>query len=201
MFVTTPTFSGKKMAWFGLVGAVVLKLISVWVGEFPIYALSKLFANEIWFVGGMVLAATNSERRLRRWPCLPIGCALSVAFLILSVFVYDQNASLPMMPVMMGILGCTSVVMIMGCVFAAGERHPAWAFMARYTMPIFLMHTIFAAGWRTVLLKIGVISVPVHMISGLVVSFIGPMIAAEVMKRVKLLDALIAPGKYIKRDP
>ena len=69
--------------------------------------------------------------------------------------------------------------------------------LAEYTMPVFLMHTILAAGIRSVLLKLGSDAPAIHLVLGLGVSFAGPIAAAEVMKKMKL-DILYQPGKYIK---
>ena len=67
-----------------------------------------------------------------------------------------------------------------------------------YTMPIFLMHTIFAASIRVVLMKIGVHSAVIHVVIGLAISFVGPIIAAEIMKRFRWMEIFLYPGKYIK---
>ena len=64
-------------------------------------------------------------------------------------------------------------------------------------MPVYLMHTIFAAGLRSVLLKIGITNGAVHIVLGIAVSFIGPIVAIEIMKRLKL-DIFVYPAKYIK---
>ena len=59
------------------------------------------------------------------------------------------------------------------------------------------MHTIFAAGLRAVLLKIGIMNSVVHIVLGIAVSFVGPIIAIEIMKRMKL-DIFVYPANYIK---
>ena len=56
--------------------------------------------------------------------------------------------------------------------------------LAKYTMPIFLMHTLFAAPLRTVLFKVGIHNAIGHVILGIAISFIGPMIAAVIMKKL-----------------
>ena len=68
--------------------------------------------------------------------------------------------------------------------------------LAVYTMPVFLMHTIFAAGLRAVLMKLGIVHPAVHVAAGISVSFAGPILAAVVMERLKL-DILLYPGKYL----
>lgn len=65
-------------------------------------------------------------------------------------------------------------------------------------MPIFLMHTLFAAPLRTVLFKLGIQNAVIHVILGIAISFIGPMIAAIIMKKSKWLEFFLYPGKFIK---
>lgn len=97
----------------------------------------------------------------------------------------------------MGLVACCAVIVIaISCDGGRGEKHIGK--LARYTMPIFLMHTIFAAGIRSVLLKLGVNNAAIHIILGLLISFAGPIAAAETMGRVKWLDVFLYPGKYIK---
>ena len=75
---------------------------------------------------------------------------------------------------------------------------PAVEKCAQWTMPVFLMHTIFAAGLRVVLLKMGVTSALVHIPLGLAIGFIGPVLAMIIMERLKPLDFLVYPNRYIK---
>lgn len=68
-------------------------------------------------------------------------------------------------------------------------------FFAKYTMPIFLMHTLFAAPMRSVLLKIGVTNAAIHIALGLGISFAGPIVAAWIMKKTKWLEFFLYPNK------
>ena len=71
-------------------------------------------------------------------------------------------------------------------------------FLAKYTMPIFMMHTLFAAPMRSVLLKLGIGSSVIHVVLGLGISFIGPIIAAWIMKKTKWLEFFLYPNKFVK---
>ena len=64
-------------------------------------------------------------------------------------------------------------------------------------MPIFLMHTLFAAPIRSVLLKMGVTNAVVHVVLGLSISFAGPIIATLIMKKTKWLEFFLYPNKII----
>lgn len=195
LFVITPTLNSKGMVMAAAVMAAACKGIDIWAGEILVYAVSKTFSYGVWFVAGMILAVGGiSPGTDRKWTV--VGSILAVAFLTISAVSYTSQSNL--LSFAMGLLGCTATVLIMHGCFAGKKPHPVWKWMARYTMPVFLMHTIFAAGWRSVLMKIGVTNAAVHIVSGLAISFIGPVIAAEIMKKVKFLDAFLNPGKYIK---
>lgn len=73
-----------------------------------------------------------------------------------------------------------------------------FGFWAKYTMPIFLMHTIFAAGIRIILFIIGVKGSVIHIALGLVISFLGPVAAAIVMNKTRVLEFLLYPAKFVK---
>ena len=62
------------------------------------------------------------------------------------------------------------------------------SFLAKYTKPIFLMHTLFAAPLRFVLLKIGITNAVVYVTMGLGISFVGPIVAAWIMKKTQWLE-------------
>ncbi|MCD8006097.1 MAG: hypothetical protein LUF29_03845 [Oscillospiraceae bacterium] len=95
----------------------------------------------------------------------------------------------------LGLIACAAVVLIFMDRETQGK---AMAFLSRYTMPIFLMHSIFAATLRTILLKIGITNAVIQITCGIVVGIFGPIIVAWVMKKTKYLEFFIYPGKFIK---
>jgi len=64
-------------------------------------------------------------------------------------------------------------------------------FLAKYTMPIFLMHTLFAAPKRSVLLKMGIDNALIHVLLGLGSSFVGPIIVAWIMKKNEMFGVFL----------
>ena len=132
--------------------------------------------------------------------------------MILSVVVYKAEISGGVIPFAMGLLACVAVILMV----AGGGKEglaEAWTlmvadyadkfgkcmdFLAKYTMPIFLMHTLFAAPLRSVLLKLGIGSSVIHVVLGLGISFIGPIIAAWIMKKTKWLEFFLYPNKFVK---
>lgn len=191
IFLLTPTFKSVKMAIGGLIVAIALKTIAL-SGGYDVYAVSTVLSNEIWFVLGMSICTFNVQlkgRKVQRTIC-------GLLFMILSVVVYKAEISGGVIPFAMGLLACVAVILMV----AGGKRRfgRGMDFLAKYTMPIFLMHTLFAAPMRSVLLKLGIGSSVIHVVLGLGISFIGPIIAAWIMKKTKWLEFFLYPNKFVK---
>ena len=93
----------------------------------------------------------------------------------------------------MGLLACAAVFMVL--VDCKEVRCLSW--FAKYTMPIFLMHTLFAAPCRVLLMKLGVVNAVLQVSLGIFISFAGPIVLTIVLKKLKPLDFMIFPGDYI----
>lgn len=182
IFVVTPTFASKKTSLIGLIIALAMKLVSLAGGGTSIYAINTVLSNEIWFVLGMSINWLELS-----WVKPQFGVIIFGLFLVLSISPVDFWG----MSFLFGIIACVGVVMML---YKTKYASP----LARYTMPIFLMHTIFAAPLRSLLLKVGIGNAVIHITAGLMISFVGPIIAAIVMSKVKYLDFFLYPGKYIK---
>ena len=125
------------------------------------------------------------------------GTILGLLFVILSIVVYTAEISDSVISFIMGLLACVAVILIV-----AGfedEFGRVMDFLAKYTMPIFLMHTLFAAPLRSVLMKVGIESAVVHVVLGLGISFAGPIMAACIMKKTKWLEFFLYPNKFIRK--
>lgn len=125
------------------------------------------------------------------------GMICGVLFIILSIMVYTAEISSSAVSFVMGLLACVAVIMMVAGFEEKFGR--GMEFIAKYTMPIFLMHTLFAAPLRSVLIKIGIESAVIHVVLGLVISFVGPIIAAWIMKKTKWLEFFLYPNKFIRK--
>lgn len=192
IFLVTPTFADRKTAAVGLVVAAGVKTVILGGRKSDAFALSTLLSNEIWFVLGMSICAFSVPLRGKKLQ----GSLCGLLFLALSIAVYAMNVRGEAVSFALGLLACIAIVLV-----AADfeERYGKMTeFLTRYTLPIFLMHTLFAAPTRVVLLKIGVANAAVHIVLGLLASFAGPIALAWLMKKTKWLSFLLYPSSYIR---
>lgn len=193
IFLVTPTFSSVKTASVGLIVALAAKVLILTGGGYAVYAVSTVLSNEIWFVIGMSICAFNVQLKGGKVQ----GTICGLLFIILSILVYTVEISGSAISFAMGLLACVAVIMM-----AAGFEEKfgrGMEFIAKYTMPIFLMHTLFAAPLRAILVKVGIESAVVHVILGLGISLAGPIVAAWIMKKTKWLEFFLYPNKVLQR--
>ena len=192
IFLVTPTFSSVKAAAVGLIVALAAKVL-ILTGGYSVYAVSTVLSNEIWFVLGMSICAFNVQLKGRKVK----GTIFGMLFIILSIVVYTVEIGSSVISFAMGLLACVAVILM-----TAGFEEKfgrGMDFLAKYTMPIFLMHTLFAAPLRSILMKIGIENAVIHVVLGLVISFAGPIIAAWIMKKTKWLEFFMYPNKFIRK--
>lgn len=158
----------------------------------PIYAISSLMSNEIWFVLGMLLCA--NYKKIVCFLKVKYGYYLLLAFLIVSVMVRNiNNASLSFG---MGLFACFAIIDI--CLFHVKQGNKVINWCIKYTLPIYLMHTITASCIRILLLKLHIMSVVPHILLGLMASIALPIVAAIIMEKTKWLEIFLYPNKVIK---
>ena len=197
IFLITPTFASRKTALIGLTLALIAKLISVLGGSPDIYAISTVFSNEIWFILGMLLAVFENSHILKN-ASPHIYISGSILFVVLSIIIFSCNIELLWLDFFLGVLACTSFIGIFYFYFNRENSNSIIVNLRRNTLPIFLMHTLFAAPLRILLIKIGIHSPLVHIALGIAISFLGPIAAAFLMSKFDFLNFLLFPAKYIR---
>ncbi len=197
IFLITPTFNSRKASYIGLGIAVAMKIVSVAeatpeiLGGGDIYSISTVLANEIWFVIGMTMCVIDVRRF--SFKKSTVGIVIGAIFLILSILF--RNSDNGFLKFFLGLMACVAVVLFFMDKTAQGK---IMKFLSMYTMPIFLMHSIFAATLRAVLLKLGISSALAHIPLGVAISIFGPVVAAIIMKKTKYPEFFIYPGKFLK---
>lgn len=125
-----------------------------------------------------------------------LGAVIGLLFVGLSVAVYIADIQNLAVSFVLGLMACITVLFL---VTAYEERTgKVMGFLAKYTMPIFLMHTLFAASMRIALVKIGVTNAVIHVVLGIGIGFVGPIVAAWIMKKTRWLEFFLYPNKVLK---
>lgn len=168
-----------------LVFSFALKIMNISVSS-SVFILFSIMTNMFWFVFGMFINFVYKEKmesKLRY-----IANILFIIFIILSVFLYTYNNGF--IDFFMGFIMCVAIL----CVFASKFNYKIM--MSSYTTPIFLMHTIFASSTRTILNLFNFSSTMVHLIFGLLSSFVFPILATKLLEYIRM-DYIINPNKLI----
>lgn len=128
----------------------------------------------------------------------PQGIISGLLFIMLSMVAHMMDIHSSAVSFAMGLLACVAVIlMVSGFEEKFGK---GMDFLTKYTMPIFLMYTLFATPKRSVLLKVGIKNVTIYVVLGLGISFVGAIIAAWIMKKTKWIEFLLYPNKLLGRQ-
>lgn len=198
LFVVTPTFKNVKTANKAFIIAIFVSIISPYI-DTHIYAVNTILTNEIWFMFGICFAMNDIRTYIVNTnKSIIYGVMLGIIFLIVSIIIYVRNLHGIGVNLLMGVLACLSIKTVIINCFKDNKQNLLFGFLAKYTMPIFVMHTMFAAAMRIILLKLNISSLPIHIVLGIAVSIAGPVIAAIVMERTVVLEFFLYPNKLIK---
>lgn len=194
LFVIIPTAKSKKMGLLMLAAAFCAWLFCNLADGIAIPSvLQTVLVYAFWFVLGMCLALFDSKRLFAPWTGILFLLSAGLAWLGLHF-----SLPVPVLSLCCGLLACFGLIGWMGWVYRANRQTPVMGFLAKYTMPVYLLHTIFSAGVRAVLFKAGINSAPIHIAAGLLASFVLPILAEIIMEKIHL-DFLIYPLKYIRK--
>ena len=191
-FVVAFTVTKKQEMIILLAIACILKLWNAFEIYTGIYAVDKTMDFYIWFVFGMAMGFGAIK-----YFDTKIGIIAAIILLVLSIVPFAWNLNIVGFSTVVGLIACYSVISIIrGTCSENNNRILGW--LSQYTMPIFLMHTLFAAPFRSLLIKIGISNAAVHVVGGIAISFMGPVIAMIIMEKLRPLDFLVYPRRYIK---
>lgn len=193
IFVVSFTINSKAHAYVLLGIALGLKILNglhVYVG---ISVIDKVFEFWVWFVFGMMLAygVIRIGNRLVGYVSLGLFVVAIILFVV-------KHIRIPFSGTIVGFFACFAIISLVFNYAGEDYRSKCIAFLTQYTMPIFLMHTIFAAPVRILMVKMGITYVLLQCAIGVIISFAGPVLAMKFMEYYKPLDFLVYPGRYIK---
>lgn len=190
LFLATPVLKSRRQAGIMLFLSLFIFLFQQNAVIKSVYFIQGIFRWEIWFLLGMLMCFFRKKSRFDKKYFI---CSL----LLLPITLWGYNKEIAVSIWVLyslagGALGCLFV--IQAAFFLQGKVPEKWILFSRnYTLPVFLMHTIFAAGIRSVLLKAGITNAAVHTVLGIGGSILLPIAAAYIMKKSKWLYFFVRP--------
>lgn len=181
LFTVIPTVQNENKLKLFLGLSMLSKIAMEAFGEIlPMpYLLSGILNQSVWFVSGMYLTIP----KMNPWSHKK-SSILGILFLLVSILFYKNNITFVGMELFLGCLACFTIAAF----FRSYDQRKKTStyelstkiilFFSNYTFSIFLMHTIFAAGIRSILLKIGVTNIILHSVFGLLSSLVFPIITS-----------------------
>ncbi len=133
-------------------------------------------------------------------PPVLVKCIVVLAHIATGVVLVLLGAiEQPLVKEIMVLFGIYASVMLISLL---GELKPVsrfLLFMNTYSFQIYLLHTIFTAGIRIVLQRVGVSQWWLHVVLGTIGGIVFSVLAAEIAKRIKFLNFFFFPTKFLSK--
>ncbi len=150
-------------------------------------------ANMIWYALGIFYAYFNVHLKNKAWVFLGIG--------YVALFVFERvcfkNVLTMSILTFLGIL--FFVYIFENYVYAKFTKNNPITLIAKYMMQIYLLHTIFCAFIRIVLIKVGILNWFIHIFMGLFFSIFVSIVVAIIFEKLWPFNVMFFPSKVIKR--
>lgn len=169
-----------------------------------VYIIQKLLLWTLFFVIGYYL---NNERILK-FIKENSKVVIAISLVLIVVFMFTWWNSNPEFYVSYDTPGLWGLIFLVSIPLAFAlypifSKKKLWGgdYFTRYgkdSLIIYLLHAPIVSVTRIVLLKLGIDILLIHIVVGLAAGWFGSIIAIEIMKRVKYLDFVFYPAKYIK---
>lgn len=197
LFAVIPPLKSRKLLCILTVISLVLKFTMIFnlleSVNLP-YFVTGIMNYSIWFILGMWISSTQLTYGKKG---LILGSLSLVVFFALSIlrcyFSIEDNR---LFAFILGVIALVGIYLVFSSTKLKSGK--ITNILIKYNLPIYLMHTIFAAGIRVILFKLGITQWYIHIPVGIIATFAGPVIAAFIMNKTKDLEFFIYPLKLIK---
>lgn len=200
LFLVIPNVKTKKQSVILLITATVAKVFILCASAAGLtlpYIINSICGRMIWFVIGMFIAMdiVNLKSKLSK---AVMAVSFSAACILCIIFYREPNYN-EILQSVAGLLFVTSII-IAANNFTGEKLNKLSVSFSEYFMPVYVMHTIFAAGIRILLLKLGITNLFIHSILGIAISFAGPIAVYLIVKHFRPLLFFIYPKKALKKE-
>lgn len=190
--------------WAALSGVVknwLITLLVVAIGYLaPLLGLSLgcfdvVFSSALAFGTGTFVTLSILTK-----PSTPVKCAVIFTHLVLGILcVITGTIEKPLVKELMLLLGIWSSILLISLLQDVKPISRFLTFVNRYSFQIYLLHTIFTAGTRILLLRLGIAQWYLHVLLGTVLGLACSVVAAELANRIPFLNFFFFPTKKRKK--
>lgn len=182
-----------------------LKNYQIMLLLFAVGFFSSIFGWQIPYIGTMVsmafpfgLGTCIHKYYIDRWKLQIKAFFIFLHILVVSVLIwYDlDNFIIDKIEVILGISASIAMVSIIRQLTIVEKF---LLFICRFSFPVYLLHTIFTAGIRIIMLKLGFDNFVLHMVAGFAIGIAVPCCIAMVSDKCAFWDIFFFPSKNIKR--
>ena len=157
-----------------------------------------IFASSLEMALFFGLGTIINIQKIREWP-LKIKNALIISQVLGAIWflnIITKNAITDKVFSIVGIIVSVAIVSIIGKYNYADK---CLLFLNKYSFPIYLLHTIFTAGLRIVLLKVGMTNYLLHVLFGIIVGIGIPIVGMNIIKNCDILFFVFYPSSTLMR--
>ena len=126
--------------------------------------------------------------------CLAVLVHIAVGIL----FIILEKIEAPFVKELMILIGIYASIMLISMLQKIRFVAVFLDFINKYSFQIYLLHTIFTAGIRIVLVRMSITQWWIHVVVGTICGIVFSVLAAEIANRVKFLNFFFFPGKVCK---
>jgi fucose 4-O-acetylase-like acetyltransferase len=199
LFLFIPNIKNNKILIPLAVGFFGLYLISGrLVFSFALYSMAQY---GFWFVLGMLMCNLGFGDLKKSASLIFASLVLIIIFTGTScaLYSYGYRATFTIFTIILGTLACLGLSMLFRYIEACGFYSRFVTLIAKYSFPIYLLHTIYAASVRTLLIFTGVKSVWIHLLLGFTAGTAGSILTAFIFEKMVYPEFIFYPWKVIKR--
>lgn len=157
-------------------------------GDFDMVFYSALAFGLGTFVGFSALIKPSVKVK---WLVVLMHIAIGTVFVVLNII------TAPFIKEIMLLFGIYSSVVFISVVQDYKLVSRFLTFMNKYSFQIYLLHTIFTAGIRIILIRINITQWWIHIIFGTVFGIVFSVLSAKIAKKVRFLNFFFFPAKII----
>lgn len=197
LFLIIPCVNTKKQMLVLLLTGFAARAVYLLCVEGSIilpYVIGAILGRLIWFVIGMSLSFDFVNLKSVYSKVLMI--ISGVIAIVICLCFYQEYRIEQNVQTIIGLLFVFSIIILSQNLHFDFIDKLSCKF-SEYFMPVYVMHTIFSAGLRSILLKLGIDNSAIHIICGLIAGFAFPILVYSIIKKIPLLQFFFYPKKAI----